>query len=122
MSGVAATCVDVVGIVLLIELAGVPVGLAAFFAACVGAIVNFVLSKYWAFGDRTPVDPKQLGKYAGVALATAVLNACTIHVLAVVIGFQYLAAKAMAAIGIFLVWSYPAQAKLVFRKPALARS
>lgn len=116
LSGAASTSVDVVGIVLLIEVAGLPIGVAAFLASSVGAIMNFLLSKYWAFNDKSPLDPKQVAKYAGVALFTALLNACTIHVLAVVIGFQYLAAKAMAAISIFLLWSYPAQAKLVFPK------
>ena len=116
LSGAGATTIDVALIVLLIELVGLPVGVAAFLASSVGAIMNFVLSKYWAFADKTPLDPKQVGKYAGVALCTALLNACTIHVLAVGIGFPYLAAKAVAAISIFLLWSYPAQAKLVFPK------
>lgn len=122
LTGAAATGVEVAGIILLVELFGVPVGLAAFFAALFGAIVNLIGSKYWAFGERTPIGVRQISRYAAVALCTSALNGLTVHLLAVVVGFHYLIAKAISATSIFLLWSYPAQAKFVFVDAAPARS
>jgi len=114
LSGIAATVIDVVAMILLIELGNVPVGFAAFLAASTGAIVNFAVSKFWAFRDTSPVDGRQVATFAMVALVTAGFVAVSVHVLAVMIGIQYLAAKAIAAVLIFACWSYPAQARLVF--------
>lgn len=100
--------------ILLVELVAMPVGLAAFLGASLGAVTNFSLSKFWAFADPTPVDPKQVTTYALVALGTAVFVATMVHVLAVMVGVQYVLAKGIAAVLAFSVWSYPAQSKLVF--------
>ena len=52
--GVAATVVDVLLLVLMVE-QGVSVPMAAFLAACAGAVVCFLMNKYIAFRDRTSV-------------------------------------------------------------------
>lgn len=122
LTGAGATAIEVAGIVLLVEVFSVPVGLAAFFAALFGATVNLILSKYWAFGERTPIGVGQVSRYALVALCTSTLNGLTVHVLATIVGLHYLIAKAISATSIFLLWSYPAQAKLVFVDAPAARS
>jgi putative flippase GtrA len=115
ISGVIATAVDVCAMVLMVELLAMPVGVAAFLGAVLGAVTNFTLSKFWAFADPTPVDPKQVTTYALVSLGTALFVATSVHVLAVMVGVQYVLAKGIAAVLAFSVWSYPAQSKLVFR-------
>ena len=122
VSGVIATAIDVLVMIVLVEWSGLPVGIAAFLGAMSGAFANFTVSKYWAFRDFSKVDPKQVGTYAAVALCTGIMVATSVHVLAVMIGIQYVLAKAISAVFVFLLWSYPAQAKLVFSQaPTVTR-
>lgn len=122
VSGLIATAIDVLMMILLVERFGVPVGFAAFLGAMAGAIANFTVSKYWAFRDPSPVDPRQLATFAAVAICTGIMVATSVHVLATVVGVQYVLAKGISAVLVFLLWSYPAQAKLVFtRAPAVVR-
>jgi putative flippase GtrA len=113
-SGVVATGLDVGALVLLVEALGVHVTLAAFLAATLGGVTNFLVNKYWAFKDQAPLEIRQITIYALVSLVTATFVAAAVHVLAVMIGLPYLAAKAIAAALVFLAWTYPAQARLVF--------
>ena len=114
VSGFAGTVIDVITLVLLVELAGISVGWAAFLAAGSGAGIAFLLSKFWAFRDRSPIQPRQIGAYAAVSLVTAICMACSVHFLAVTLRITYLIAKGIASLFVFAVWSYPAQARLVF--------
>lgn len=100
-------------LVLLVE-RGVSVPVAAFFAATVGAVMNFVCNKYIAFRDPSPIRLPQLVRFGLVAVATALLMALAMKIVAVKLGVPYVAAKLLCAAVIFAVWTYPAQKKLVF--------
>lgn len=113
------TIVDIAVLVLLVE-RHVPVGGAAFCGAALGAVVNFALSKYVAFRDRTPVHGQQLARFGLVAGATASLLAVAMHVAVIELGAPYLVAKLVCSAIVFAVWTYPAQRRLVFRRPAHA--
>lgn len=115
VGGAIGTGCDVGTLVLLVERAHLPVALAAFLAATVGAIACFVMNKYVAFRDHRPVSFAQLGRFAGVALATALLMAGAMQLVAVRLGVPYLLAKLVCAAAVFFVWTYPAQRRLVFR-------
>jgi putative flippase GtrA len=120
LGGISATVVDVTALVLMVE-NGTAVALAAFFAAACGAAVGFSMNKYLAFRDRTPVCVEQCGRFAAVAVATALLMALAMHVIAVKLGMPYLVAKVICAALVFLAWTYPAQRRLVFRhRPRLS--
>lgn len=110
----AGMAIDVTTMVALVEVLGLGFGVAAFLGAASGAGASFFLAKFWAFRDRSGLDLKQVGAYAFVSLGTATFVACSVHVLAEVMGVPYLAAKAASALVIFLCWSYPAQSRLVF--------
>jgi putative flippase GtrA len=114
LSGAAATALDVAVMVVLVELLRTRVGWAAFCAASCGAVANFTINKYWAFRDRSPIDPRQVIAYGAVALGAAGLAAVSVHLLVEVGGHGYLWAKGLAAVGVFALWSYPAQSRLVF--------
>ena len=118
VSGIVATTVDVTALVLLVELLRSHVTIAAFLAAALGGVTNFFINKYWAFDDDAPLQIRQVTIYALVSLVTAAFTAAAIHILAVLIGVPYLIAKAIAAALVFLIWTYPAQAKLVFPEAA----
>ena len=111
--GVVATLFDISALVLLVE-SGVSVPVAAFFAAGAGAAMNFVLNKYIAFRDRSPITLQQVVRFGGVAVTTAVLMAVMMNIVAVEMGVQYMLAKLICAVLVFIVWTYPAQKTLVF--------
>src|SRR5262245_30824185 len=112
VSGVVATSLDIAALVFLVEAMRSHVTLAAFLAAALGGVCNFLINKYWAFRDGSPIDLRQVTVYAFVSLVTAAFVAATVHLLAVVMVLPYLLAKAIAAVLVFLVWTYPAQARL----------
>ena len=114
--GVAATAVDIVLLVLMVE-SGVSVPTAAFLAATAGAAVCFLMNKYVAFRDRSSVTLQQLSRFGAVAVTTAMLMALSMKIVAVHLGVPYLIAKVMCAAVIFVVWAYPAQRRLVFARP-----
>jgi putative flippase GtrA len=112
--GLLATALDLAVLTLLVRL-GVPVAVAAFAGALAGAVACFVVNKHLAFGDRTPTTFDQVGRFALIAVATALFTAVAMHVVAVWIGVPVLVAKCVCAAIVFATWSYPAQKKFVFR-------
>jgi putative flippase GtrA len=114
VSGVVATGIDIAALILLVEALRSHVTLAAFLAAALGGVCNFLINKYWAFRDGSRIDLRQVTVYGFVSLVTAAFVAAAVHVLAVVLVLPYLLAKAIAAALVFLVWTYPAQSRLVF--------
>jgi len=122
ISGFAGAVIDVIVLIILVEVVGLGVGWAAFAAAASGAGLAFLLSKFWAFRDRSPLEVKQVGAYAFVSLVTATFLALSIHLMAIVLGLAYLIAKGIASVVVFVCWSYPAQARLVFSRAAVSRA
>lgn len=119
--GAAGSVLDVAVLVLMVEL-GAPIAVAAFSGAAAGAVANFVMNKYVAFRDRSPITAGQLARFGLVAVTTALLMALAMHAVAVELGVPYLLAKLMCAAVVFGVWSYPAQRRLVFHRRAHAMS
>jgi putative flippase GtrA len=112
--GVAATIVDVAFLVLLVEAVGLSIPVSAFLASGAGAVMNFVLNKYIAFRDRSPITFQQVARFGAVAVATALLMAFAMKLVAVELGVPYVVAKLLCAVTVFMLWTYPAQRKLVF--------
>jgi putative flippase GtrA len=117
--GAVGSAIDVAVLVLMVE-HGTAVPAAAFCGAAAGAVMNFVLNKYLAFRDRSPINGRQLARFGLVAVATAVLMAMAMQLVAVQLGVPYLVAKLICAAIVFAVWTYPAQRRLVFRRHAHA--
>ncbi len=121
MGGVAATTVDVGALVLQVR-HGTPVPLAAFLAATLGACVGFTFNKYVAFRDRSAVSAAQLGRFGIVAVATALLTAFAMELVAVKLAVPYVLAKVVSSALVFIGWTYPAQRRLVFSPSVSFRS
>jgi putative flippase GtrA len=117
--GAVGSMLDVAVLVLMVE-HGAPVAAAAFCGATAGAVANFALNKYFAFRDRSPINGRQLARFGLVAVATALLMAGAMQLVAVKLGVPYLFAKLICAAIVFAVWTYPAQRRLVFRRVAHA--
>lgn len=116
--GAVATGVDVLMLVLLVE-HHVAIPVAAFLAAIAGAVMNFVMNKYIAFRDPSPITARQLARFGLVAVGSALLMAVAMKIVAVELGVPYLVAKLLCAAVVFAAWTYPAQRRLVFQ-PSIA--
>lgn len=114
LGGAAATLVDVSSLLVLVK-HGTPVAIAAFIAAASGAVAAFLLNKYIAFRDPSPVTLSQLGRFGVVAVATALLMAACMQVVAVRLHVPVIVAKVLCSAVVFVAWTYPAQRRLVFR-------
>jgi putative flippase GtrA len=117
--GAVGTGLDVGCLVLLVK-HGVSVPVATFIAALAGAATNFVLNKYVAFRDRSPVDLRQLARFGFVAVAAALLMSVAMKIVAVKLGVPVVLAKLACAAVVFAIWTYPAQRRLVFSRAAAA--
>jgi putative flippase GtrA len=114
IGGGASTAADVAVLALLVE-HGAPIAPSAFAGSLCGALVSFVVNKYVAFRDRSPVRAGQLVAFGLVAAATALIMALAMQLVAVDLHVPYLLAKSICAAVVFVLWSYPAQKRLVFR-------
>lgn len=113
VASVGATVTDIALLALLYQL-GIVVGAAAFTGSLAGAVVGFVINKYWALRDGAPVTVRQLAVYTAVAVATGLFTAGVMHLACERGHLPYLAAKLVAAVVVFACWTYPAQRRLVF--------
>jgi putative flippase GtrA len=117
--GAVGTGVDVGCLVLLVK-HGVSVPVATFLAALAGAATNFVINKYVAFRDRSPIDLRQLARFGFVAVAAALLMSVAMKIVAVKLGAPVVVAKLACAAVVFAIWTYPAQRRLVFARTVAA--
>jgi putative flippase GtrA len=115
LGGAAGTVVDMSTLVLLVG-HRVPVAPSAFVAASGGAVVCFLMNKFIAFNDGTPVSKQQVTRFGLVAVATAMLMALMMQLTVVGLGMHVVLAKIMCSALVFLAWTYPAQRRLVFRR------
>ena len=116
VSSLVATGVDVGALVLMVGVFHLAIPVAAFVAASLGAVAGFLMSKFFAFRDPTPVTVSQVARFGCVAAASALLMAASMKWIAVDLHVPYLLAKLVCAAAIFVAWSYPAQRRLVFAR------
>jgi putative flippase GtrA len=119
MAGIVGTGIDVSALVLMVG-SGVSIPVATFVAALLGAATIFVLNKYVAFRDRSPINVPQLARFGFVAVSAAMLMAVAMKIVAVKLAVPVVVAKLACAAIVFAIWTYPAQRRLVFARPALA--
>jgi putative flippase GtrA len=122
LAGLLGTAIDVAVLAALVERGAAGVASSTFAGAIAGAGVSYVTSKYVAFRDRSSVRLGQVARFGAVALATAVIMALAMELVAVVMGVPYLLAKGICAAVVFAIWSYPAQRLFVFRPPTRSAS
>lgn len=114
LGGAVGTVADIGSLILLVQVLRFPIPVSAFVASGVGAAVCFVMNKYVAFRDRSPVRLSQVVRFGLVAVATACLMAVMMKLVAVDLHVPYLVAKIGCAAAVFVAWTYPAQRRLVF--------
>ncbi len=116
IASIISTAVDFATMILAVELLGRSAVGATFFGATCGAITNFQLGRHWIFEARHEGAAPQAARYAIVSGASAGLNALGEYGAHDVLGLNYLAARALVAVAVSLLWNFPMQRYFVFRQ------
>jgi putative flippase GtrA len=117
LGSIAATIVDFLTMVFVVELAGATPVLGTACGATLGGVTNFLLGRRWIFAAVAgPVLPQAL-RYAFVSAASAAWNTLGEYLLHNRVGAEYVAARAIVAILVSLLWNFPMQRHFVFRTP-----
>lgn len=110
--GIAATPAHYLALVVLVEAFGVAAVTATVAGSALGAWVNYLLNRRFAFRS-TKRHRDAFPRFVAVALGTGMLNAVLVHLGADLYGMHYLAAQIVATLIVFLtnfflhaVWSF----------------
>lgn len=116
LAAMLATVVDFSLMIALVQLAGLPPPIATVLSAISGGIVNFTVSRQWAYKSRhRGTTPSQALRYGMVSFGGALLNAGLLGVVLASVAVPYLAARAVVAIAVSVLYTYPLHTRLVFR-------
>ena len=104
-AGLAGTAVDFGFTLLLTNVFLIWVGYSNFLGALAGAIVNFLISSYWAFAGSKNKLVNQMWKYIIVSLGSAILNTVLV-VLFTEKWFQFDLVISKIVIACTIAWTY----------------
>lgn len=83
--------------------------------AAFGAIVNFLLGRYWIFPHGQASPAGSAVRYALVSLVSLGLNTAGEYVLVSLLHIQYVLARVIVAIAVSVAWNFPMQRGFVYR-------
>jgi putative flippase GtrA len=116
LAAALATCADFAAMVTLVELAGQAPPVATVLSAITGGLVNFSLSRGWAFrGRHAGTFGSQAKRYAAVSLGGALLNGALLALVLKLIAVPYPIARGGVAFVIGILYTYPMHTRVVFR-------
>lgn len=111
-----ATAVDFLAMIALVELAHRSPPVATVGSAVLGGVVNFGLSRGWAYRERhAGTLSSQASRYAIVSLGGALLNAGLLAMILTTVEAPYPAARVVAAVAVSVLYTYPMHTRVVFR-------
>ncbi len=91
--------------------------------ASIGALVNFLLGRYWVF-QAQPGEPRSPGRqgirYAGVSAVSLALNALGEWLFFSILGLQYMLGRVIVSGLVSLFWNYPMHRRFVFANRGLS--
>jgi putative flippase GtrA len=117
IASLISTAVDFGVMVLGVELFGLRPALATLLGAVSGGVTNFQLGRHWIFEARHEGAGGQALRYALVSGTSAALNAAGEYGAHDLLRIDYLAARAMVAVAVSLLWNFPMHRHFVFREP-----
>ena len=111
----AATAFDFGAMIALVEIARLAPPAATMLSAMLGGLVNFTLSRTWAYRERHDGTLRsQASRYAIVSIGGALLNAGLLALALEVMG-GYAGLRVVVAILVSLLYTYPLHTRVVFR-------
>jgi putative flippase GtrA len=116
LASVAATAVDYAVMIVCVSLAGLGPVAGTILGASSGAITNFALGRYFTFRADGDTMFGQAFRYGLVSAMSLVWNATGEHLLAVMLGIQYIIARLIVGTLVGFVWNFPMHRYFVFKK------
>jgi len=115
LASIAATGVDYLTMICLVSLVGLGPVLGTVCGASCGAITNFTLGRSFTFRVTHRRPHGQALRYAMVSAGSLAWNAGGEHVLAIMLGVQYVLARLVVGTLVGLAWNFPMHRYFVFR-------
>lgn len=113
VGGIATGC-DVLALAALIQLARLSPAQANVPALLLGAAVQYLGNKHYAFEERSRDHVRQAALFAGVEAGTFALNALGFHLIVTFTPAPYALARALVTLAVYASFSFPLW-RLVFR-------
>jgi putative flippase GtrA len=110
-----ATLVDFSTMIAVVRLLGLHPAVATAGGAAAGAVVNFLLGRYWIFPNGRATAGASAVRYALVSLVSLGLNSAGEYVLVSVARMQYVLARLVVAVAVSIGWNFPMQRGFVYR-------
>lgn len=121
LAALVATAVDFSVMILLVEVAACAPPVATALSAASGGMANFAASRAWAYRRRhRGAASGQAARYALVSCGGALVNAALLALALAAADVSYVAARAVVAIAVSLLYTYPLHTRFVFRVAARA--
>ena len=114
-TSLASSVVDVLTLLTLASLEGMPVGAAAASGCLAGGIANFFLMRHFVFPAQDEDWLRPLALYLVSVVLCGALPSGAIVQVAVRLGAAILLAKAIAQATTLVTWNFPVTARFVFR-------
>jgi putative flippase GtrA len=113
-SSLAATFVDFVTTLFLVEILCLSYVPALVCGGIAGAMTNFMINRYWSFRAADRPLKKQGYRYSIVWIGSLVLNVTGTFLLTEAFSMRYIVAKLIVAVVVGLTFNYILQKKYVF--------
>jgi putative flippase GtrA len=115
LSSIVATIVDYSVMITMVSVLGLTAVEGTVIGASSGAITNFTMGRHFTFRATRGNARSQLLRYLLVSAASLGWNALGEHLLANILGLQYVVARLITGTLVGFVWNFPMQRYFVFR-------
>ncbi len=116
IASLTATFVDFGSLIFLVEIGGVWYVAATAIGAFLGAVVNFMLGRYWSFTAENDSVRGQALRYAAVSAISLALNSWGVYLLTEYLGIHYVISRALTALLVGVLFNFPLHRRFVFGK------
>jgi putative flippase GtrA len=120
IASLIATIVDFSCLIFLVEIGHIWYVAATAIAACLGAIVNFILGRRWSFEAEHQAVHGQIIRYAVVSGISLALNSVGVYLLTEYMGIYYAISRIITAILVGVLFNFPLHRHFVFGRQTYA--
>lgn len=114
VTSLITTTLDFGVLTILVELFRVHYVVATVAGTIVGASSNFLINRQWSFDDHTGGVRWQVVRFLPVQAGSSGLQALFMWILVDKFHRQYLMAKVIVAVSVYMLWNYPMNRYFVF--------
>jgi len=115
LASIVATVVDYSMMIVMVSVVGLTAVEGTVIGAACGATANFTMGRYFTFRASQGRAEGQAFRYVLVSAASLGWNALGEHLLAVVLGLNYVIARLITGTIVSFAWNYPLQRYFVFK-------